>query len=336
MDDLFALSLTLFILMVMLIYLGITMKFRKAYTKRFELIYHGGVPLLVFFGFQACMFVLGWSIWTLLLFLEVFANGIFAAINYNNDSFLVNTLNLKFLNRRAIFLYYFLEATDEFDAQIYQWTKHSTSFTTVVKIIEDNKLDQQERGQFESDEAWDQYCKFKNAYAAHKANADQYRVEVLGFTDIFSGFKMLLYVHPDTLNDHVLQGNAVRVPVTITLEGRTFEKIVCFEGKEDIEIQRHLDSAVAYLDILSSIPLLASIPNLQLQIAALQQINKDQRDTMEKNKFQAMLANEYAQYSPTVPPSIDMKLIMKLITGAMILAIGLVVTFILLSVLGVI
>ena len=322
--------------MVLLLYLGISAKGRTAYTKRYECIYHVGVPLLIFFSFLTVIFLMGWNWIALFSFVGVLGNCAYAVINYNNDSFLNLTLSLKPLQRRSIFLYYYIDSNDEWDVQVYQWQKHSTSFMTVVKIVEDNKLDQQERGQFESEEKWEQYCKFKKAYAEHKKTADQYSVEVLGFYDIIEGFKQLIYVHPGKLNDHVLEGNAVKIAEQVDIEGRKFEKIICFEGKEDVDVQLHLGSAVGYLDILNSLPLLAAIPNMQLQIVALQQMNKDQRDTMEKNKWQVMLADEYVKYNTPTTQEFDMKPVMKLIIYSIVAAIGLVATFILLSILGVI
>lgn len=334
MDDIVTLSFTLVLLTVMCLYIVIVAKFKYAFKKRFELIYRGGIPILIFGVYQLVVALLGYNIYALLLCLGVLANAIMAWKLWNDDSFLTDVLNLKVLGRRSLFLYYYIEINDELDANVFQWTKYSTSFQTVVKIVEDNKLTEQTREQFETDEKWAQYLKFKEAYDAHKAEADQYRVEVLSFTSILSGFKMLLFVHRGALSEHILEGNCVKVKNPFKIEGRTFEKIICFEGPENMKTQQRMEASVDYLDILNSLTLLESIPNKDARIAKLEELNTKQRETMDKMKDDIILSEESIKYN--LPSRTTDQRLMKLILYAILTPAILVAVFIILSLVGVV
>jgi hypothetical protein len=334
MDDIVTLSFTLVLLTVMCLYIVIVAKFKYAFKKRFELIYRGGIPILIFGVYQLVVALLGYNIYALLLSLGVLANAIMAWKLWNDDSFLIDVLNLKVLGRRSLFLYYYLETNDELDANVAQWTKHSASFQTVIKVIEDNKLTEMTREQFETDEKWAQHQKSIEAYEAHKAEADSYRVEVLGFTSILSGFKMLLFVHQGPLSEHILEGNCIKIKKPIDIEGRKFEKVICFEGPENTRTQQRLEASADYLDILSSLTALESIPNKDARITKLEELNAKQRETMDKMKDDIILSEESVKYG--LPSRTTDQRLMKLILYAILTPAILVVLFVILSIVGVV
>ena len=318
MDDITTLCVTLFILVIMFLYIAIVAKFKYAYKKRFELIYRGGIPVLIFATYQVFIALLGYNLFSLLSGLGVLANAAMAWKLYNDDSFLADVICWKPLGRRSLFLYYYLEMNDELDANVFQNTKHSTSFQTVIKIVEDNKLDQKTREQFETDEKWEQYMKFKAAYDANKAEADTLRVEVLAFTSILSGFKMLLYVHKGPLSEHVLEGNCIIATKDLDIEGRKFEKIVCWEGPEGMKTQQRMEASADYLDILSSLVLLESIPNMEAQLAKKDELLEKQRDVMRKMKADTILAEESIKYDQPNRTAFDMRRFGLYILGAIL------------------
>lgn len=300
--------MTLFVLTLMCMYTLIVFKFHKAYNKRFEATYRIGIPVLVFALYQMLWVLIGWQLWTLLLVFEVLMNLFFFWKMWSDEgAFEYEIPGLQHLGLLSLYLYFF-ERDMILDVNIHRFKKYSTTFATVEKIIEENHLMDREREQFDTDEKWMQYEKAREAYERRQAHPELYHVDVLGFYSILSGYKMLIFVHEGELPDRIFEGNAVRVPKKTNIEGHEFEKIICLEGQDSTDIQRRMEADVDYLDIMTSLTLLESIPGMKAQITKKDEIIEQQQDAMENMKDDVIISEKYIKYAkPGDKQTFDMR-----------------------------
>lgn len=300
--------LTIFALILMCLYTYLVFKLPKACNKRFQVIYRIGIPCAAFAGYQAFWFAIGWQVWTLLLVFEVIVNLFFYMRLWSDEgAFDYEIDDLQHLGMLSLFLYFF-ERSMILDANVHRFKKYSTSFATVEKIIEENHLMNRKKEQFDTDEKWLQYEKSKEAYARRKAHPELYKVDVLGFYSILSGYKMLIFVHEGDLPDRIIEGNAVRVPKKTEIDGHEFEKIICLQGQDSSDAQRRMEADLDYLDIMTSLTLLESIPGMKAQIAKKDEIIEQQQDTMENMKDDVIISEKYLKYNkPTTQQTFDMR-----------------------------
>lgn len=347
-DDITTLAITIFIVFMLFVLTFVDIYWHKrAFDKMREALWRGLVPLVFCAGYQLIFWLLGYNIYSTIIFLYFLLNALLALIIWNTEYFYGVTLRLSPLGRRRCLLhFYYARDTKEmrkdrdYEANTYMFKEENTTLETLVNVIDANNLLNQERTQFKTDEQWKGFLKLKKDYETWKPDAKNFKVTVLGMYDVselFRGYKKVIYFHRYDESLNLIEGNCVALVEKEVIEKRKHEVIICWAGKKEREIAQSLEASKLFLNLLASLPTLEEIPNLKSYISKLLDVNERQRKWMELHKSQEEVAQDAMSNRKDKKDSTELSFgWLKYLVLAIIVLAGVVFAFVFLMLFGVI
>lgn len=303
MNDFETVIITFFVVTLMITVTFIDLyRFHRAFDKMREGLWRGLVPFTFCAAYQVVFVVLGYNIFSTIIFLYFLFSAMLALVVWNTEYFYGAIMRLPSLGPTTFQLHFNISTfkavvnkTQSFQTNTYKFKDECTTFEQFTRVIDGPDYLTQIESQFKSKNDQARFKQWAIQYKEFKADAKRYRVTPLGYyntSQIFRGYKKLIYIHETDAALELIEGNCIVLPGKIDIDKRPHEVIICLAGKKAPEISQNMQTSPVLLHVLSNLPTIQMYPALLAFKNKLQADNENLLEWMEQFKSQSNVAKE--------------------------------------------